>query len=380
MKAFRRVILSTRRVILSAVEGSLLLLALAACDFRPLQDTGNVSYVRVYVDDALLNVTQGFYDDHIREETHGEIDVHFVHPAYARPEILRVGLFDTSTGELIAERYLRNQGDDERGHYYDGYVVVNPGTYNLVAYNFGTESTIVGDEYNCFSMYAYTNEIAASLKSKFKSRTKTDEGTKAEEDIRYDADHLFVARAVKMISDKHQGVDTLHNANGQPWFEAETVVKSYYLQIGVIGAQYIASASCLLTGMAASTHLLEPDFEQADETTIYFEMQQGAWPDGYKPGRKDYRCIYTTFGTFGCLPDVTNELKVSLEFVTSYGAQIDTTFNISPEFLKADAIDHQWLLPDFEVKIPDPPDPGPSGGGMAPSVDEWGEVHSEFEI
>lgn len=368
------------KTFLRFLAGLLLPATIAACDFRPLQDTGNVSYVRVYVDDALLNVTQGFYDDYIREETHGEIDVHFVHPAYARPEILRVGLFDTSTGELVADRYLRGQGDDERGHFYDGYVVVNPGTYNLVAYNFGTESTIVGDEYNCFEMHAYTNEIAASIKSKLKSRTKAEEGTKAEESIRYDADHLFVARAHKMLSDKHQGVDTLRNENGQPWFTAETVVKSYYLQIGVIGAQYIASASCLLTGMAASTHLLEPDFEQADETTIYFEMQQGAWPDGYKPGRKDYRCIYTTFGTFGCLPDVPNDLKVSLEFVTSYGAQIDTTFNISPEFLKADAIDHQWLLPDFEVKIPDPPDPGPSSGGMAPSVDEFGEVHSEFEI
>lgn len=379
MNALHRFRLTARRFI-QATAGGFLLLLTAACDFRPLQDAGNMSYVRVYVDDALLNVTQGFYDDHIREETHGEIDVHFVHPPYARPEILRIGLFDISTGELVSERYLRNQGDDELGHFYDGYVAVNPGTYNLVAYNFGTESTIVGEEYNCFGMHAYTNEIASSIKSKLKSRTKAEEGTKAEESIRYDADHLFVARAHKMLSDKHQGTDTLRNADGQPWFAAESVIKSYYLQIGVIGAQYISSASCLLTGMAASTHLLDPDFEQAEETTIYFEMQQGAWPDGYKPGRKDYRCIYTTFGTFGCLPGAHNDLKVSLEFVTTYGAQIDTTFNISTEFLKADAIDHQWLLPDFEVKIPDPPEPGPSGGGMAPSVGEWGEEHHEFEI
>ena len=352
---------------------------MAACNFRPMQDPANLSYVRVYVDDNILNLTTGFYDDDIRERTAGAVDVHLVRPDYGRADILRIGLFDVSTGELVAERYLRNQGDDALGHYYDGRVIINPGTYNLVAYNFGTESTIVGQADNCYRMNAYTNEISASIKSTLKSRTKTDE-TKAGEIIRYDADPLFVASAQDLKVSYHQTLDTLRNTTGEPWFMARSLVKCYYLQIGVIGAEYIASSACLLTGMASSTHTLVPDYEKSQETTLYFEMKQGVWPEGYRPGYKEFHCIYSTFGTFGCLPLAQQSLLVSMEFTTTYGAQIDTTFNLSTEFLKAQAIENQWILPDFEIKIPAPPNPGNTDGGMAPIVDDWGEVDNEYEI
>lgn len=370
-----------RRLCHPVVAAGVILLSASACEFRPLEEPSNLTYVRVYVADNLLNVTGGFYDDYIRKETHGRIDVHFIHPDFQRPEILRIGLFDTSDGTLVTERFLRGQGDDEHGHYYDGYVTVDAGTYNLVAYNFGTESAIVTSEDNCYEMFAYTNEIAPSLKGRIKSRTKVGPETKVVEYIRYDADPLFVAGAERIGVPVHNGVDTLRTIDGRPWFDARSLVKSYYLQIGVIGAQYIASAACLLSGMASSTHLLKPDFERSQEATLYFEMHQGTWPDGYKPGQKDYRCIYTTFGTFGHLPEMSTELNVSLEFLTTYGQQVDTTFNISPEFLKEDAVMHQWILPDFIVKIPDPPPgPDPGSGGMAPSVEDWNEVDSEFEI
>lgn len=349
-----------------------------SCQFRPLEDPANVSYLRIYVDDNMLNVTTGFYEDNVRAKTGGVVDVHFTRPDYSKPEILRIGLFDVSTGALVSERFLRNQGNDSRGHYFDGYITINPGTYNLVAYNFGTESTVVGHEYNCYQMEAYTNEIAPSIKSKLKSRTKTDEAL-ASEVIRYDADPLFVAGAEGLVVPLHSKLDTLCDGSGQPWFHAQSVVKSYYLQIGVIGAQYIASSSCLLTGMAASTHTLEPDFEKSPETTLFFEMKRGVWPEGYREGYSSFHCIYTTFGTFGCLPDKNKNLSVSLEFVTTYGVQIDTTFNLSTEFLKTDAIERQWILPDFEIKIPEPPDQR-AGGGMAPSVDDWGEVNNDLDI
>ncbi len=366
---------------LHLIAGAFLLLLASACDFRPMEDTTNVSYVRIYIDDDLLNVTTGFYDDSVREETGGAIDVHLLRPDYERPEILRVGLFNIEDGSLVSERYLRNQGDDDHGHYYDGYIAIEPGTYNLVAYNFGTESAVVSDEYNCYEMLAYTNEIAPSIRSKFKSRSKGAPETKAEEIIRYDPDNLFVSGAERIVVRRHSRIDTLRTADGQAWFNASSVVKSYYLQVGIIGSQYVASAACLLTGMASSTHLLRPDYESASETTLYFEMHPGSWPDGYKPGQTDYRCIYTTFGTFGRLPDIQAKLNVSMEFMTTYGTQVDTTFNVSTEFLTEDAIERQWILPDFIVKIPDPPDSDPStGGGLAPSVDEWDEVHSEFDI
>ena len=117
---------------------ALLGFAAAGCDFRPLADMNNVSCVRVYVDEHILNVTEGFYNPD------------FQHPAYVRPDIFRVALYDAGSGDLVTERYLRHQGDDERGHYYDGYLIVDPGTYHFSAWNFGTETTIVGKEKQFF--------------------------------------------------------------------------------------------------------------------------------------------------------------------------------------------------------------------------------------
>ena len=352
---------------------------LSGCNFRPLEDYANVSYVRVYVNESMLNVTTGFYDDSIREKTGGAVDVKFQRPEYLAPEILRIGLFDASTGELVTERYLRNQGDDDLGHYFDGYVTINPGTYNLVVYNFGTESTVIDSENNCFKMLAYTHEISPSIKTQLKTRSNSPEAY-MNEIIRYDADPLFVASAEGLVIPFHRELDTLRDVSGQPWFQSSSLVKCYYLQIGVIGAQYISSSACLLTGMAESTHTLEPDYEYSGETTLYFKMQQGVWPKGYRYGYDEFHCIYTTFGTFGYLPDAVKDLKVSLEFVTTYGAQIDTTFHLSTEFLREDAIERQWILPDFEIKIPPPPDAGQSDGGIAPSVDDWEEINSDLDI
>lgn len=349
---------------------SVMAILAVACEFRPLEDPGNVSYIRIYISDAFLNVTTGFYNKE------------FEHPTYAEPDIMRVGLFDPDTGNLVAERYLRNKGTDEHGKYFDGHIIVNPGVYNLIAYNFGTESTIIGGEYNCYEINAFTNEIAHSLKSKLKSRSKADPETKAEESIRYDADPLLAVNIEGLNVKPHTGIDTLRNpTTGKPWFDANSLAKFYYLQVGINNAQYIASSACLLSGMARSTHILEPDFEKSEETTLYFEMHPGSYPDGYKPGVTDYHCIYTTFGTFGRLPGADNKLSASFEFVTTYGKQVDTTFNIALEFLKEDAIDRQWLLLDCEINIPPPePGPNPGGGGFTPSVGDWGDVNTDINL
>ena len=94
----------------------LLMVSLLAvsCEFRPLEEPTSVSYVRIYVDEESLNVTTGFYNPD------------FEHPTYIHPEIFRLGLFDASTGVLVSERYLRDQGDDARGHYFEGNIIIRP--------------------------------------------------------------------------------------------------------------------------------------------------------------------------------------------------------------------------------------------------------------
>ena len=357
-----------RTMLIRLLTLAAILLTAAGCEFRPLSESGNVSYVRIYLDERILNVTEGFY--------HAE----FLHPEYHRPEILRVALFDPNTGRMVSERYLRNQGDDERGHYYEGYLIVEAGTYNLVAYNFGTEATIIANEYSWWDMTAYTNEVSPALQDSFKSRG--DGTAKADgepESIRYDADHLFVAGAEGIEIQHHTTLDTLRNTNGEPWFRASSVVKSYYLQIGVTGIKYLSSSSVLLTGMGRSVRLRDLDFTEGGEATLYFDMHNGE--DQYHGDH--YACIYGTFGTFGKLPDADNMLTVSIEMITTYGTRLEETIPITQEFYTVNATEHQWLILEQTINIPAPPDPPPGGegnGGMQPHVGDWGDVQSEFEV
>ena len=153
------------------------LMLLSSCERRPLFDLFNTHYVRVYIDEHLLNVTTGFYNpDHQK-------------PAYSSPSIIRVALTDPDTGVVKAERYLRNMDRDERGTYYDGYIIADPGRYHMIAYNFDTEATIISGANSHLSMEAYTNEIASHLYSKIPSRVKA---PVPNERIVYEPDHLFV--------------------------------------------------------------------------------------------------------------------------------------------------------------------------------------------
>ncbi len=55
-----------RRRLMHIAVAALLGWVAAGCDFRPLTDMNNVSYVRIYIDEHLLNVTEGYYNPDFR--------------------------------------------------------------------------------------------------------------------------------------------------------------------------------------------------------------------------------------------------------------------------------------------------------------------------
>ena len=335
-----------RRTILHII---LFALVFTGCEFRPLTDMNNVSYVRVYIDEDIPNVTGGY--------CHPE----FRHPAWRRPDIFRVALYDTGTGNLVAERYLRNQGDDERGHFYDGYIIVNPGTYHFAAWNFGTESTIVDKENNFFQANASTREVYTRNRSNFES-------------VRYDSDHLLVAKVNDVRVPTHEKIDTLRDEGGNPYFTARSIVKSYYIQVGVKGSRWISSASSIISGVAAGARIHDLDINAAGETAVSFGMTSGLLD-----GDEDHACIYSTFGTFGRFDGTTSDLKVTFEVVTTYGRTIEAVIPMDAIWVTEDALQRQWLIVDEEIEIPEPP-PTPGEGGMNPGVEDWGDVESNIVI
>lgn len=364
-----------RRMIrmMCAAFAAFVLAMATSCERRPLLDLSNTHYVRVYIDEELLNVTKGFYNEE------------YARPTYDSPDVLRVVLADPQTGLAKAERFLRDMGKDEKGTFYEGYIIADPGRYKLMAYNFDTESTIVGEANSHNDAKAYTNEIASHLKTKIPSRAGKKEQkpaeTKSPEKIVYDPDHLFAASCGDVYIPYAEQLDTLRTPEGEH-FTASSLVKSYYLQVRVKGLQYATSSVGLMTGLAGSAWINGAGMDEDDPVTVYFEMMPGESNAAgvMRTGGNDVATIYTTFSTFGKLPDAENELEITFDFLTTYGKPYSETIDVTELFSTPEAVEHQWLLIDHVIEIPEPPEGETAGGGFTPSVDEWGDVETDIII
>lgn len=345
-----------RRILLNFL---LLLCCTTACQFRPLEEVSNTHYVRVYLNENLLNLTEGFYNEEYQR------------PSYHTPQVMHVALANPSTGVVVAERYLRNQGDDAYGHYFDGYIICDPGEWDFLVWNFDTETTQVGKERNVFEAYGYTNDIASHLRAAVPDKKgPSDAETPAR--VVYDPDPLFVVQS-RVDLPYTDRIDTLKAPDGGR-FVAECITETWFLQVRVKGMDYVNSAVSMLTGMAGSKWLWNPRMNEADPVTLYFEMTEG-------PVNITERTslVYATFSTFGRLPGVTNDLHVTFHFFTTYGTTYTETLDISLKFDEEDAINHQWLLLDKDTLI-EIPEPSKGGGGFSPGVGNWDDVESDLII
>lgn len=377
---------------------SLIALVNLSCERRELVELSNTHYVRVYIKEDIKNVTTGFHPNAQNR------------PVYNQPDILRLLLADPETGKLKAERFLRTKKEDERGTYYEGYIVVYPGRYNLIAYNFDTEVCIVRNYSNFNKSEVYTNEIATYLRSRVsKNAMKVvqknmqremyrvaqklalkgqQKMTRAGEDVTeerivYDPDHFFLANCGDIYVPYTDELDTLRTPDND-YFTAESVVKSYYIQVPVKNIDYATSSLGLVSGLAGSVKLGTAEINDEDPVTVYLELRPGenaASGISSKTGTDDVAVMYTTFNTFGKLPESDNGLTITFDFLTTHGGSHTQTLDITDEFNSAQAQDQQWILVEEVIELPKPtPNPNNSGGGFKPSVTEWEDVNAEIII
>lgn len=352
-----------------------------SCDFRPLEKIGNTHYVRVYIDEHILNLTEGFYNQD------------YTRPGYRRPEVMKVVLADPDDGRVVAEKYLRSQGDDEHGHYYDGYIICDPGKWNMMAWNFDTEATRISSPSNIYEAGAYTSGIASHLYGALWSRTKglkgvidgtksdgsTLDGSKTEfdfsgEKIAYEPDHLFVAKEDGVSIGYTGSIDTLRTSSGG-YFQAESIVETWFIQVNITGVSRLSSSNMLLSGMSGSKRLIDGELDRENPVTVYFEMNANAVTDA----EKDTGVLYSTFSTFGRLPDGKNMFNVSFDMTTKAGKAVSATFDITDEFDKDNAKNHRWIILDRSILIPES-EPGGQGGGFSPGVRDWNDVNTDLTI
>ncbi|MBQ8423819.1 MAG: DUF5119 domain-containing protein [Coprobacter sp.] len=331
---------------------------LLSCEHRPLLDPYNVHYIRVYIDEQIKNVTYGFYDESRNR------------PTYERPRILRIVLTEPVTGNIVTERYLQSTGEDERGYYIDGYIAAKEGEYNLMVYNFDTEKTFVRNDRQFYDMTAYTSSVSNGYYQYF----PTVSSQLAEPEIRYIPDHFFLVSCQPIEIQKNVAIDTLRTNEGD-FFTAAPLTLSYYLQIRIKGLEYVSSAVSLLSGMAGSATLYDRRMVADDAVSLFFTME---YTDVKRS--RDADCssavLYTTFNTFGKLPDEPTIYTLNLEFMRTDGTTQVETIDITSMFDTPLVRDERWILLEHEIEIAPPLD----GGGMTPDVEEWSDVWSDIQI
>ena len=304
-----------------------------ACKRRPLTVGDNNVQVNISIDYDIVN-----------------------YPDPEEPGMMRVMFFDSEDGGFASHAFLPASG---------GRVNVLPGrTYHVLAYNFDTESTIVGNEYLWHGIHATTNEVPESYKSRLKSRA-----TKFEDElIVYEPDHHYVARE----RDVYVPARSVEAPPVVIDLDASTIVETWKVYIDrVEGIQYVASVAGVISGLALS-NTLASDEESEDKASVFFETMSVT-----KEG-----VLEIQFNTFGYVP---SEKQVITLVVTDTAAEgHEFNFDVSSQF----ADNPEQIIrvktgedgnPDIVIDEPDIPDGG-GGGGLAPEVDEWDDIVIDIPI
>lgn len=281
------------------------------------------------------------------------------------PGMMRVMFFDAGDGGFAAHSFVSPTGDPA-AHDFEGTANVIPGrTYHVLAYNFDTETTIVGDEYSWDGIYATTNEVPEDYKSRLKSRATENEG----ELIVYEPDHHYVARQADVyIPARGAGSPPVTLNLG-----AHTIVETWKLYLDRInGVEWTASVVGVISGLALS-NTLASDEESAEKASVFFESMN-VQPDGK---------LEVVFNTFGYNP---SESQIITLVVTDIGGKAhEFDFDVSDQF--ADNPEQVLRIktgedgnPEIDIEEPEVPDGGGGGGGLAPDVDEWDDVEIDIPI
>ncbi|MBR5333079.1 MAG: DUF5119 domain-containing protein [Muribaculaceae bacterium] len=353
--------MSRKAKILSLFSVLIMAIFISSCIHRPLEDPFTAHYIRIYIDEHIKNVTYGFYDES-REK-----------PVHKRPKVLRVALSDPYSGRIVSERYLQSTGEDERGYYIDGYLVAEPGDYNLLVYNFDTQKTKIRSENNYFDMQGYTNPVSDNYYKYFPtSRQELDDQA-----IRNCPEHLYVTSEPIHINDLFLGIDTIRNSQGDH-FTAKSVVLSYYIQVKIKGFEYVSTAVSLMSGMAGSKTLYNREMNEKDPSSIFFNLKytEVGQSKGPKGENTKTAVLYTTFNTFGKLPKEDNIYMLNFEFTRADGTSQTEVFDITKMFDEPLVKYEQWILLEKEIEIT----PSGSSGTVDPGINDWDNVWSDIYL
>ncbi len=316
----------------------LVIAGLTSCEYKELcydHDHGSEKNVSLELDLKLdLEVSLD-----VSEETHTLIEV---------PDYMKVCFYDPESGALNNTEFVGGYG---------GELHVEPGTYDLLTYSFGTEWTQIRGESNVSTLEAFTSDITQAKASQLAAFTRSGE-YEAPGPIIYTPDHLLVAHRVVEIPPYSVGHHVITITA-----TAATIVETYSFEVtNVTGLEYISSVEAFVTNQARSSFFGRGE-KSTEPATIYFPIEVN---------RKE-GTLKTTFNTFGKLPGESHSY-LHILLTDTDGNPHTITEDITDQF---DDPDHTIVV-DVPIVIPQPE--GGGGGGIAPTVDPWQEESHDVPI
>ena len=347
------------RHILPLMLVALIAASLSSCVHRELVDSSNMHYIRVYLDEQIKNVTYGFYN-----ETYEA-------PTYTRPINMRAVLASPKTGEVVSETVLRHHDSDSRGHYIDGYIGGYGGEYNLYVYHLGSPITHIRNADNCYEIQAFTDKLSERYFSYIPSLKDSLDVDRILEEPEH-----FLAMSYKGVKvPLSTSLDTLTTSSGD-YFSAQSIVKSYYLQLYIQGVEWVRAAGAVISGVSGSFSIGDTySVVESDSAHVFFTMN---YDNKVKRIGKDVysAVIYSTFQTFGRLSEANSKNYLNLEFFKIDGTTQVETIDITEVFNTTIAIENQWILLENEIIITRPE----GAEEMGPGVEGWDDIEADIPM
>ena len=319
-----------------------------SCNRRPLEEMLEKILLKVTVNlDGVSNVTCDIYNPDVQIPN-------------TNTDMLRVMVYDRDSHNLITQSFISDKTYDADGHQViSGTLNISYGNYDFLVYNFDTPSTLIKDETNEDNILAYTSELSSAAAGRYIGSASYS-GT-----VSYQPDHLMVSRDKDYRISPHDELTVVETT-------AYTVIDTYYIQIPVIGLQYAASASVVITNLSPSNHIGPNERTTSPATAVPVDLIKSTDPK-LAGDNKDVIC--GVFNTFGKLDD--NAVAI-FTIVDAAGNTHQKEVSLSSIYKTEDAIEHHWLLIDDAWVIDDPTPVRPQNGGFQPMVDDWEEVEGEI--
>ena len=259
------------------------------------------------------------------------------------PDLIHVLFYDPQTHAQVYEDYLPPKG---------GFVRIDPGYYDVIAYGLGTEVTKVSEDlHNRGLGKAYTSVKQSSSDL---TKAETPSGSVIEE-----PDQLYSGSVENMevpVHDRDQQIIHLH-MNLEPLVESWT-----FIAYNISGLQWVKSLTVRMTAQAPDRYLWDG---HRTVRPVNIEFPAIVNPETYS--------IKTVFNTFGKLPEFEGDAVLEVEVGTASG-RYRWQYDVTDQWDNPDNTQHLIIVTEH-IDIPDPGQGGDGNAGFGPSVNPWqGEV------